>query len=297
MKHRTARASLIALLVMSAFTVRALSNENQQNDTQMQPTDNTQSAPKLNPGDVIVDMKTTEGDIKILLYGDTPRHRDNFVKLVNEGVYNGTLFHRVIDEFMVQAGDPKSKDAQSGQMLGSGDLGYTIEAEFDYPNHFHKRGALAAARTGDQINPERRSSASQFYVVTGHTYSAAQLERMSQQMEMAQKQGIFQDLARQNMDKIKQLEAEKDTAGIENLRQELIAITEAKAAENPAGIPENVREVYQTVGGTPHLDGQYTVFGEVIEGMDVIDRIQKVETDGNDRPKEDIRIISMTIEK
>ena len=247
--------------------------------------------------DVDVEIKTTEGDIVIRLFGDTPKHRDNFIKLVKEGFYNGTLFHRVINEFMVQAGDPDSKDAPAGKMLGGGDPGYTIEAEFDYPNHFHKRGALAAARTGDQVNPEKRSSGSQFYIVTGKTYSEEELDVMEKQMAMAQQQGIFQQLVNERQSEIRKMQMEGDNAGLQKLQEELIAITESKAAESGAKIPENVRETYKNVGGTPFLDGSYTVFGEVIKGMDVVDKIQSVQTDRNDRPVEDVKIVSMKIVK
>lgn len=248
-----------------------------------------------NNKDVDVAISTTAGDFTIRLYGDTPKHRDNFIKLVNEGFYNGTLFHRVINEFMVQAGDPDSKGAPAGKMLGGGDPGYTIEAEFDYPNHFHKRGALAAARTGDQVNPEKRSSGSQFYVVTGKTYSEAELDQMEKQLQMAQQQGIFSELVKENREKIEKMRAEGDNAGLQKLQEELIAITETRAAENPAKMPDNVRETYKNIGGTPFLDGNYTVFGEVIEGMDVIEKIEKAQTDRNDRPNDDIKIISMKI--
>lgn len=246
-------------------------------------------------GNVDVEIKTTAGDITVRLFGDTPKHRDNFVKLVNEGFYNGTLFHRVINEFMVQAGDPESKNAPKGKMLGGGDPGYTIEAEFDYPNHFHRRGALAAARTGDNVNPEKRSSGSQFYIVTGKTYNDAELDQMQQQLQIARQQGIFQELVRERQDSIAKMRNAGDNAGLQKLQEELIAITEKKAAENPATIPANVREAYKTEGGTPFLDGNYTVFGEVIKGMDVVDKIQKVETDGNDRPLDDVKILSMKI--
>lgn len=280
-------AAALFITACNSTTARA----NQENINM--DTDKTTAAPA--PGDVTVDIKTTAGDITVRLFGDTPKHRDNFVKLVNEGFYNGTLFHRVINEFMVQAGDPESKDAPAGKMLGGGDPGYTIEAEFDYPNHFHHRGALAAARTGDQVNPERRSSGSQFYIVTGKTYNDSTLNQMEKQLQMAQKQGIFNELAQQYTDSIRSMRLKRDQAGLQKLQEELVAITEAKAAENPAKIPANVREAYKTVGGTPHLDGQYTVFGEVVKGMDVIDKIQAAETDAHDRPKEDIRIISMSV--
>lgn len=246
---------------------------------------------------VIVDITTSLGDIKVLLYGDTPKHRDNFVKLVNEGFYNGVLFHRVINEFMVQTGDPESKGAAPGKMLGSGDPGYTLEAEFVYPKHFHKRGALAAARTGDEANPERRSSGSQFYIVTGKAYNEAQLDQMEKQMQMMRQQDIFNKLAAERRDTIMAMRRNRDQAGLQKLQEELIAITEKQAAENPAKLTPEQREAYSTVGGTPHLDGSYTVFGEVIEGMDVVDRIQKVETGAADRPVEDVKIIKMSIEK
>lgn len=247
------------------------------------------------PGDVLVEIKTTEGDLTVRLFGDTPRHRDNFVKLAKEGYYNGVLFHRVINEFMVQTGDPDSKTAPAGKMLGSGGPGYDIEAEIVYPTHFHKRGALAAARQGDQVNPERRSSGSQFYIVTGKAYNDSTLNQMERQLQMMQKQNIFNDLAREHRDSIMTLRRNRDQAGLQALQDELVAITEKKAAEAPARRTAEQREAYTTTGGTPHLDNQYTVFGEVVDGMDVIDKIEKVETDSHDRPLKDVKILSMRV--
>lgn len=246
---------------------------------------------------VKVEVETTLGNFTILLYGDTPRHRDNFVKLVNDGFYDGTLFHRVINEFMIQAGDPSSKDARPGQRLGAGGPGYTIEAEIAFPRHFHKRGALAAARQGDQVNPEKRSSGSQFYVVTGKRYIPAQLEAMKEQLKNQQLQATFNGLAAAHMDEIRSMQAAGDTAGLKNLQDSLIRRTEATVAANPMTVTPEMAETYTNVGGTPHLDGAYTVFGEVISGMDVIDKIEKVETDPADRPVEDVKIISMKILK
>lgn len=242
----------------------------------------------------IVDIKTTLGDIKVKLYDDTPIHRDNFLKLAKDGFYNGVLFHRVIKDFMVQTGDPSSKNADSTAMLGTGDPGYTLEAEINYPKHFHKYGALAAARTGDQVNPERRSSGSQFYIVTGEKQKPESIERIAQRANFEKKQQYFNDLSKQHIEEIRAFQQVNDREGLENLRQKLIAETESAVKDEP--LPDEIRDAYLTVGGTPHLDGQYTVFGEVLEGMDVVEKIQNVETGRADRPKEDIRIISMTVE-
>ncbi|MCH5229707.1 MAG: peptidylprolyl isomerase [Muribaculaceae bacterium] len=248
-----------------------------------------------NNNGVIVELKTTMGDITVLLYNDTPLHRDNFVKLVKEGYYDGLLFHRVINEFMIQTGDPESRDAQPGKMLGSGSPDYTIEAEIDYPKHYNKYGALAAARTGDQFNPERRSSGSQFYIVTGRKMSEQQFEAMQMRKHQEELQNTFQALAAQHMDTIRAWQKEGKEAELEELRQQLIKQTEEKVGDNI--IPENIKKDYIEKGGAPHLDGAYTVFGEVLSGMDVVEKIQKVETDSHDRPLEDVKIISAKVIK
>ena len=242
-----------------------------------------------------VEVETTLGNFTILLYGDTPKHRDNFIKLVNEGYYDGTLFHRVINQFMVQAGDPDSKTAVAGQRLGAGGPGYTIDAEINFPKHFHKRYTLAAARQGDQVNPERRSSGSQFYVVTGQKVPEPQLAQLEAGMHNRQLQTIFNTLATQHMDEVRSMQMSGDREGLQALQNKLIAEAEAEAAKNPAKLTDEMREAYTTIGGAPHLDGQYTVFGEVINGFDVVDKVEKVETDGADRPKDDVRIIKMKV--
>lgn len=246
------------------------------------------------PAGPVVDIKTTLGDIKVKLYDDTPLHRDNFLKLAKEGYYDGVLFHRVIKDFMVQTGDPNSKNATPGQQLGAGDPNYTIPAEIIYPKYYHKYGALAAARTGDQVNPERRSSGSQFYIVTGNKISPSQAERMKLQAEYTAKQNYFNDLCRKNMAEIDSLRGARDEAGLKALQEKLVAETEAnvKAPELPAQMLKD----YETIGGAPHLDGQYTVFGEVLSGMDTVEKIQNAETGAADRPVTDIRIISMSVE-
>lgn len=243
------------------------------------------------PAGPTVLITTTMGDIKVRLYDETPKHRDNFMKLVSENYYDSILFHRVIKNFMVQTGDPTSKTAGPDTPLGSGDPSYTIEAEIDYPKFFHKYGALAAARTSDQINPERRSSGSQFYIVTGNKYTAGQLAQMEQRMTQQAKQDYFQKLTAEYQDTIKSFYKSGDKEGLEALRQELIAKTEANV--KPVKMTEEAVAAYTTVGGTPHLDGTYTVFGEVLEGMDVVEKIQNSVTGKNDRPVEDIRILGM----
>ncbi len=250
-----------------------------------------------NTKDATVVLTTSLGDITILLYGDTPKHRDNFLKLVSEGYYDGVLFHRVIDKFMIQTGDPDSKNAPAGKMLGMGDPGYTIDAEIMYPKHFHRRGALAAARTGDEVNPERKSSGSQFYIVTGQVYNDSTIVQMEKRMQQSQQQDVLNRLAKENRDTIFAMRKNRDRAGLEKLQNELIEQTMKEVAANPAKISAEAREAYTSVGGTPHLDGAYTVFGEVVDGMDVVAKIENAETDRNDRPVSDIKIIKAVIKE
>ena len=196
--------------------------------------------------ETLVLIKTSYGDIKIKLYNETPLHRDNFIKLVNESYYNGTLFHRVINGFMIQGGDPDSKNAKPGQMLGNGGPAYTIPAEFD-TTLSHKKGALAAARMGDNVNPKKESSGSQFYVVQGKVYKNEDLDMLEKRMKI-------------------HFSAEQ-------------------------------RKAYTTIGGTPMLDQNYTVFGEVVEGLDVIDKIAAVKTAPGDRPIEDVKMEITIVKK
>lgn len=194
----------------------------------------------------MIEMVTSQGKITLRLYDETHLHRDNFLKLVENHTYDGLLFHRVIKNFMVQAGDPKSRDAKPGQPLGDGTLGYTVPAEFR-PELIHKRGALCAARQGDQVNPKKASSATQFYIVQGQVWDDKTLDMMEQRFG-------------------KKFTAEQ-------------------------------RKVYTTMGGTPHLDGDYTVFGEVVDGMEVVNKISDLPCDRMDRPVEDVKIISVKVIK
>ena len=233
-----------------------------------------------NQKEMLLKIETTMGDITVKLYNETPRHRDNFIKLAKDGTYEGTLFHRVIKDFMIQAGDPESRNAPKGKTLGSGDVGYTIPAEFVYPDRFHKKGALSAARQGDQVNPQKASSGCQFYIVTGQVFNDSTLLSMEQDKNQNKLSTIFDALARKHTKEIYKMRKEKDEDGLYDLQEKLLAEAETEAAGQPdfRFTPEQIR-AYTTVGGTPHLDNNYTVFGEVIEGLDVVDAIQEVATD------------------
>ena len=198
----------------------------------------------------VVRLETTMGTIRIALMDETPVHRDNFLKLVSQGFYDAILFHRVIRDFMIQCGDPDSRTAPSGVLLGEGDVGYTLPPEFCLPDLYHRRGMVAAAREADDVNPERRSSGCQFYIVWGRKMGPASLNKIRSSWE-----------------------------------------------EKGYEYNHFMTDDYQMKGGTPHLDGEYTVFGEVIEGLDVVDRIQQSKTDSNDRPIQDIRIVKAWVEQ
>lgn len=208
------------------------------------------SACKSVPEEPQVLIQTSMGDVTVKLYNETPIHRDNFLKLVDEKFYDGILFHRVINEFMDQFGDPDSKTAESGAPLGESDAGYTLPAEI-VPGKYHKKGALNAARQGNDVNPERESSGSQFCLFMGHVFRPSELDSL------------------------------------------VAKVNDGWRKDNPLVLSDEQREYYTTVGGSPHLDGEYTVFGEVVEGQEVVDAIAGVPTDSLDRPVQDVRIITM----
>lgn len=247
--------------------------------------------------ETMVLMRTNKGDITLKLYNDTPLHRDNFLRLVADKQYEGLLFHRVIKDFMIQGGDVTSKDAPMNKSLGAGDLGYTVPAEFRYPVRFHKKGALCAARTGDEVNPEKASSASQFYIVTGKKYSDAELNQMEKQLENRLKQAIFARLQTENKSKIMSLYRSGNKEELAILRDTLIRKVEleAESRKMEAKISPEVREAYKTVGGVPFLDNEYTVYGEVVDGLDVVDAIQAMKTNKQDRPTENVVILSVEV--
>ena len=197
-------------------------------------------------------METTMGTIELRLYDETPLHRDDFKSLALEGAFDSLLFHRVIKDFMIQGGDPDSKNAEAGVLLGDGDRPYRVPAEFRLEQGiYHRRGVLAAARESDDVNPQQSSSAMQFYIVWGKVFDDEGIEKVQAQLD-------------------------ERTGGRVKLTPEMI-------------------QTYKTVGGTPHLDGQYTVFGEVTKGLEVVDAIQNVETDANDRPLADVRILKVRV--
>ncbi len=242
-----------------------------------------------------IKISTSLGDITVRLYDDTPIHRDNFLKLASEGYYNGTLFHRVIRDFMIQGGDPDSKGAPAGKQLGVGGPDYTLQAEIK-PHLFHKRGALCAARLGDEVNPNRESSGSQFYIVWGSVYNPSQLKQMEKQMKQNQVVVTFNDLVSYHKEEIMNMRRNRDRAGLQAMQEQLLKEAEDICKANPAGFTEEQVQAYTTVGGTPHLDGQYTVFGEVTDGLDVVEKIQGVKTLRGDRPCDDVEVIAMTVE-
>lgn len=246
-------------------------------------------------------IETNYGNMKVRLYKETPKHRDNFIKLVEEGFYDSLLFHRVIEDFMIQGGDPDSKGAAAGEMLGNGGPGYQIDAEFN-PALFHKKGALCAARQGDQTNPAKKSSGSQFYIVQGKPVDEKQLEQMCDRVNFPIKRKLVFDYVEQpGQEALKaKVDSLKRARDFETLTAELdkvaVLVDSAYLASDLyTYTPEQV-ETYKTWGGTPHLDRNYTVFGEVVEGLEVIDAIAAVQTGKADRPVKDV-VMKMTVVK
>jgi cyclophilin family peptidyl-prolyl cis-trans isomerase len=242
--------------------------------------------------ETVVLVETSFGNIKIKLYNETPLHRDNFIKLVEKHFYDSLLFHRVINTFMIQGGDPDSKNAPAGKFLGDGDVGYTISAEFNQ-KLFHKRGVLAAARNGDEVNPEQASSGCQFYIVQGKIFTDSLLSIIENRITRMK---AYNKVVRNknnktlfdNLNMFMQI-GEMDSVKIARAKIEQLTDLEMPNI-TPYKFSDEQRKIYTTVGGTPHLDGSYTVFGEVIEGMDVVDKIAAVPVDRFARPLTDVRM-------
>ncbi|WP_243408300.1 peptidylprolyl isomerase [Balneicella halophila] len=245
-----------------------------------------------------VRLETSKGDILIELYNETPQHRDNFIKLTEKHFFDGTLFHRVINNFMVQGGDPDSKNAKPGEALGNGGPGYDIPAEIK-EGLFHKKGVIAAARLGDNINPERKSSGSQFYLVEGNVFTTKQLENMEKSKNTPMRKKLIETMKKEHEAKLDSLIALQketgDTLSLNNFVDELNAKIDKRIEEDGFHFTDEQKNAYTTVGGVPHLDNAYTVFGEIVEGIEVVEKISDVKTDKRDRPLENVIILSATV--
>lgn len=250
------------------------------------------ASPGGNDSNTIVLVKTTMGDIKLRLYDGTPIHRDNFIKLVKSGFYDGISFHRVIQNFMIQAGDPATRTVREG--LDDSLSTYTIPAEFN-PEYFHRKGALAAAREGNDVNPDMRSSGTQFYIVQGKRLSEEELTKMEQAMNSNLKQAVFTKFMQEATDSASKSGKPLTSGEVQEIAS--MKMFSYLTSHKDIKIPEDHRSVYQSSGGVPRLDGTYTVFGEVIEGLDVVDKIAAVQTDSNDKPLNDVKILKMKFVK
>jgi len=240
--------------------------------------------------ETLVVITTKFGDIKLKLYDETPEHKQNFLKLANEGFYNDLLFHRIIENFMIQGGDPMSRDAGQNFMLGGNDLGYTIPAEI-IPTYYHKRGALAAARTGNQTNPERRSSGSQFYIVQGEVYTHGQLDTLEMRVNFQRKEEMLKKQLNELKDTLIALRKQNNRELFEKMVGDVrIEVDSIYDADYKFELTDEQRKVYTTIGGYPSLDGEYTVFGEMVEGWNVLDSIAAVETNKQNRPLENVKM-------
>lgn len=252
--------------------------------------------------EILVLLKTNHGNIKIKLYNETPKHRDNFVKLVNQKYYDSLLFHRVIKDFMIQTGDPGSKHAPASKKLGRGGPNYTVPAEIN-PTKIHKRGALAAARKGDEVNPTKASSGSQFYIVLGKKYTdiditQSEITLINNRKKSQMREYLLRPENKELKDEITKYQQSGNTSKLDSIGQIISKIVDEKHKNEPIiKFTEGQRNIYKTLGGTPFLDMDYTVFGEVVEGMDVVDKIGAVETLPGDRPKNDVIIISARVVK
>ena len=241
---------------------------------------------------VYVEISTTMGDVTVMLYDDTPLHRDNFIKLCSENFYEGVLFHRIIKEFVVQGGDPSSKAHEPEVLYGNDGGGYSVPAEI-LPSHFNKRGALIDAKEGDDVNPERASAGTQFCFVQGKVWNDKGLDSMETRINQIRRNWLYYKIRKDLKEKFPEY-ASPDKE--EDLHIEASVLLEDTLAKLPAvTIPAEQREVYKTIGGTPHLDGSVTIFGEVVEGFDIVEKMSLVETDKNDRPLKDVIVLKTKV--
>jgi peptidyl-prolyl cis-trans isomerase B (cyclophilin B) len=246
--------------------------------------------------DHVVTIKTNYGDMVAILYDETPKHKENFIKLAKEHYFDSLLFHRVIEGFMIQGGDPQSKKAMAGERLGNGGPGYTIDAEIN-PKFFHEKGALSAARLSDAVNPSKASSGSQFYIVQGKVMKEYELKLDAQKFNAALGQFFQNPANKAHLDSVKAYQQKGNFKGMENYLLQLKPTVESQLNTSvEKQVSPEILKAYTTKGGTPTLDNQYTVFGKVIKGLEVIDKIAAVKKDGMDRPLEDVRM-KVTVEE
>lgn len=241
---------------------------------------------------VYVKIATTMGDVTVMLYDDTPLHRDNFIQLCRSNVYEGMLFHRIIKEFVVQGGDPESKKHEPGVLYGEGDGGYTVPAEI-VPAHFNKKGALIDAKESDNVNPERASAGTQFCFVQGKVFNDEELDRVEVRMNEIRRNWLYYKIRKQLITENPEFSDEAKKDALHN--EASIRLEDSLAVLKPLVIPDEHRKVYKTIGGTPHLDHSVTIFGEVVDGFDIVEKMSLVETDKNDRPLHDVMIKSTKV--
>lgn len=253
-------------------------------------------APKQKPLDpekpVYVTVKTSMGDVTVLLYDDTPLHRSNFIKLCREKAHDGVLFHRVIRDFVAQGGDPDSKEHEAGVRYGSNNGGYTVPAEI-LPHYFNKRGALIDAKKGDDVNPERASAGTQFCFVQGKKLTDEELNEKEVRINEIRRNWLYHKFRKQLIDADASLADEAKEGELYN--QATLMVIDTLDVLEPYVIPDERREIYKTIGGVPHLDGSVTIFGEVVEGLDIVEKMTQVQTDEYDRPLKDLIVISTKV--
>lgn len=249
-----------------------------------------------------VEFETTAGNIRVRLFNDTPLHRDNFIKNVKEGKYDGVTFHRVIRNFMIQTGDPNTRPGHEAELEAAAKadapVGPRVKPEILFPRYYHKRGMLAAAREGDDVNPQKMSDGYQFYIVTGKFQNEQALVEMELMRKDARVRQIFEAKLNANAEVLDEMRKKRDTNGISDLQERLLDQARMEVDDLPRSTFEYTSEMqraYRSVGGAPWLDGEYTIFGEVVEGMKVVLTIEKSKTDENDKPLKDIRILKATI--
>lgn len=288
----------VSTTLLTCFVAIGCAQDTKNNDLAENTATPSSIESKVEKKEVHFEIVTDFGTMKGKLYNETPQHRDNFVKLAKEGYYDSLLFHRVIKGFMIQGGDPNSKNATPGQQLGNGGPGYTIPAEI-LPQFHHKKGALSAARQGDQVNPEKRSSGSQFYVVQGKPYSNGELQNMEaqmqfQQMNMGMNNCLQQPEHQKDLEAVMRYQRSGQQDSLQMLFKKLEP--EVKKLVGEFKFTEQQKKDYASIGGTPHLDNNYTVFGEIYEGLEIIDKIAAVETAPGDRPKKDVKMAVRIVE-